>query len=84
VVCSGGNLTPSGNRGKWETPQAEPRRLPSLPEESKFPQRKSTGYNQKQQSIRKQPLEIKERSPNQGDQKILKSIAIESLVKFLP
>jgi hypothetical protein len=33
-------LTPSGNRGKWETPQAEPRRLPSLPEESKFPQRK--------------------------------------------
>jgi hypothetical protein len=43
VDCSGGNLTPAGNRGKWETPQAEPRRLPSLPAESKFPQRKSTG-----------------------------------------
>jgi hypothetical protein len=56
VDCSGGNLTPAGNRGKWETPQAEPRRLPSLPAESKFPQRKSTGYNQKQQSIRKQPF----------------------------
>jgi hypothetical protein len=33
-----------------------PRRVPSLPEESKFLQRKSTGYNQKQQSMRKQPL----------------------------
>jgi hypothetical protein len=46
----------AGNRGKWETPQAKPRRLPSLPEESKFPQRKSTVYNQKQQSMRKQPI----------------------------
>jgi hypothetical protein len=34
-----------------------PRRLPSLPEESKFLQRKSTVYNQKQQSLRKQPID---------------------------
>jgi hypothetical protein len=52
-------LTPSGNRGKWETPQAEPRRLPTLPEESKFPQRRPTGYNHKQKSIRKQLLKKK-------------------------
>ncbi|KAB2337437.1 hypothetical protein F7731_07450 [Cytobacillus depressus] len=35
---------PAGNRGKRETPQAvTPRRLSSLPAESKCPQRKSTG-----------------------------------------
>jgi hypothetical protein len=37
-------LTPAGKRGKWETPQAAtPRRLPSLPAESKCLERKSTG-----------------------------------------
>jgi hypothetical protein len=37
-------LTPAGKRGKRETPQAAtPRRLPSLPAESKCLERKSTG-----------------------------------------
>ncbi|PLR69289.1 hypothetical protein CYJ36_02210 [Bacillus sp. UMB0893] len=40
--CSGRHLTPAGNRREWETPQAYPRRLPSLPAESKCLQRKST------------------------------------------
>ncbi|PLR68517.1 hypothetical protein CYJ36_05945 [Bacillus sp. UMB0893] len=50
--CSGRHLTPAGNRGEWETP---PRRLPSLPAESKCLQRKSTVkiYNQKQHLMRK-------------------------------
>jgi hypothetical protein len=49
-------LDSCGRKRSLETPQAlsAPRRLQDLPAESKFPQRKSTGYNQKQQSLRKQ------------------------------
>jgi hypothetical protein len=49
-------LTPAGKKRSLETPQAPnaPRRLQDLPAESKFPQRKFTGYNQKQQYMRKQ------------------------------
>jgi hypothetical protein len=44
-------LDSCGIKRSLETPQAlsAPRRLQDLPAESKFPQRKSTGYNQKQQ-----------------------------------
>jgi hypothetical protein len=47
-----------GKRGKCETPQAKPRRLATLPAESKYPVLKSTGrlHKQKQQSMRKEPM----------------------------
>jgi hypothetical protein len=45
-----------------------PRRLQDLPAESKFPQRKFTGYNLKQQSMRKQP-KIKLSDPSIGSLK---------------
>ncbi|ART78398.1 hypothetical protein B4U37_21125 [Sutcliffiella horikoshii] len=43
VDWSGSHLTPAGDRGKRETPQAKPRRLSALPEESKWLLRKETG-----------------------------------------
>ena len=58
VGWSGRHLTPAGRRGKAETPQAKPRRLSSLPAESKCLQRKPTAKDsrQKQQSMRKEPF----------------------------
>jgi hypothetical protein len=42
VKRSGKHLTPAGNRGKVETPQAKPRRLDFLPAESKCLERNGT------------------------------------------
>jgi hypothetical protein len=42
VEWSGRKLTPAGNRGKAETPQAKPRRLRFLPAESNFLERNGT------------------------------------------
>jgi hypothetical protein len=55
---SGRHLTPAGNRGKVETPQAKPRRLDFLPAESKCLERNGKTQNiipKKQQRMRKQP-----------------------------